>query len=269
MSVVVRGLLLDTHTAEDRPDTHTLRPRRDIKVPVVIRPRLALDVAHRPQQAIRLASPQRIREQVTLHPRKRNRPQVSDHRLGNRPRRRRDIQARQRDRRIRQPQPRRILLIRRHTTNHLEPRRLKRRRIETATLIRRIINPGNDQIITPPRRTRRRNRHLRLRPRTARIRLSTTTAIRIADQSIPRRNPNRRARNRQRSHLEIARVNDPLRTRRSSSEHSPHHLSRMLEPATHKIGHTLHSHKYTLLTGGKTPESPKQSHAPSPSDPSP
>src|SRR5690625_7136540 len=80
MSVVVRGLLLDTHTAEDRPDTHTLRPRRDIKVPVVIRPRLALDVAHRPQQAIRLASLQRIREQVPLGPWKRHRAQIREHR---------------------------------------------------------------------------------------------------------------------------------------------------------------------------------------------
>src|SRR5699024_11971904 len=112
-------------------------------------------------------------------------------------------------------------------------------------------------------------RHLRLRPGTTRIRLRLPAAIRIADQSIARRNPNRRARNRQRSHLEIARVNDPLRTRRSSSEHSPHNLRRMLKPTTNKVGHTLHSHTNTLLTGGSTPESARQSHAPSPSHPSP
>src|SRR5690606_12344656 len=102
-----------------------------------------------------------------------------------------------------------------------------------------------------------------------RIRLRLPAAIRIADQGITRRNPNRRARNRQWLHLEVARVHDPLRTRRGGSEHRPHHLSRMLEPATHKIGHTLHSHKYTLLKGGKTPELPKQSQSLFPSDPSP
>src|SRR5699024_11009936 len=176
---------------------------------------------------------------------------------------------RQGNRRVRQAQLRRRPRRGGHALDHLEPRRLERERIKRPTLIRRIINPGDDQVRARPRRTRRLNRHLRLGPGTARIRLRTTTAVRVADQSIPRRNPNRRARNRQRSHLEIARVNDPLRTRRGGSEHRPPNLTRMLETATHKIGHTLHSHKYTLLKGGKTPESPKQSQSPSPSDPSP
>src|SRR5699024_8814077 len=145
------------------------------------------------------------------------------------------------------------------STNALQPRRLDRRRIGTAILIRRVIKAGNDQIITPPRSTRHLKLHPRLRPGTARIRLRTTTAIRIADQSIPRRNPHRRTRNGEWLHLEIPGIYNALSARRGRREHRPHNLGGMLKTATHKIGHTLHSHKYTLLTGGRTPESPRQS----------
>src|SRR5699024_8387065 len=257
------------HPAPLRHHPHTLRPLRHLNTPLRhIRPILAFGLFSRETpHTVRLH--QRTHKQVPLLPGLRQLPQIRDHRRRHRARRGGKRHPRQGNRRVRQPQLRRRPRRGGHTPDHLEPCRLERERIKRPTLISRIINPGNDQVRTRPRRTRRLNRHLRLRPGTTRIRLRLPAAIRIPDQSIPRRNPNRRARNRQRSHLEIARVNDPLRTRRGGSEHRPHNLSRMLEPATHKIGHTLHSHKYTLLKGGKTPESPKQSQSPSPSDPSP
>src|SRR5699024_11178998 len=159
--------------------------------------------------------------------------------------------------------------VRPHALDDLEPCRLKRCRIKRPTIIRRIINPGHNHIGTSSRRTRRLDRNLSLRRRACRIRLRRPATIRVTNQRITRSDTNTRPRHVQRPNLHVASVNNTLSTRRSSSEHSPHNLRRMLKPTTNKVGHTLHSHTNTLLTGGRTPESPKRSHAPSPSDPSP
>src|SRR5699024_7749443 len=218
-------------------------PIWDLKVPEHIRPCLTHLIPDRAGDRIRLLNGEIVREQVTLLPWEGHRTEILDHIRSHRTGGGGKSNPGQLNSRIPQPQLLGGLGARRNASDHFKLRGLKGHRIERISAVRRIIDPGDDEVCTAPSRPRSNDGDLRLLRCTSSIRLTVATSITVADQGIPWVDNNRGAGNRERLNLHVSRSHDSLSNGGRCGEHNSHDLSRVLETPADQVRDSFHSHE--------------------------